>query len=131
MNTTLERAVEVYAIIQFVVIGLSHVFQPRAWVAFFTLLREKGEAGVLASAFISLTFGSFVVAFHNVWTGVPMILTLFGWAQVVKALIYFVFPAFGLRRLQIPSNERAWIFIPPGVVFLVLAAVLGYHVCTS
>lgn len=127
MATTLERAVQVYALIQFVVIGLSHILQPRAWVAFFILLREKGEAGVLATAFISLAFGSVVVAFHNVWTGLPMALTIVGWAQVVKALIYFTFPAVGLRRLQTPSYERAWIFIPPGILFLVLAGILGYH----
>ena len=127
MATTLERAVQVWAIIQFVVIGLSHVFQPRAWVAFFILLREKGEAGVFATAFLSLTFGSLVVAFHNVWTGLPMALTIVGWAQVVKALIYFTFPAVGLRRMQMPSYERAWIFIPAGILFLLLAVILGYH----
>ena len=67
----MERAVEVYALVNFLVIGLSHLLRPRAWVAFFVLLRERGEAGVFASAFISLAFGSIVVAFHNVWTGLP------------------------------------------------------------
>lgn len=123
----MERAVEVYALVNFLVIGLSHVLRPRAWVAFFVLLRERGEAGVFASAFISLAFGSIVVAFHNVWTGLPLVLTLFGWAQVVKALVYFAFPGFGLRKLQIPSEERAHVFVVPGVLLLILAAVLGYH----
>jgi hypothetical protein len=127
MATTIERAVQIYAIIQFVVIGLSHVFQPRAWVAFFILLREKGEAGVFAVAFMSLAFGSVVAAFHNVWSGLPLALTLIGWAQVLKALIYFTFPAFGLRRLQTPSYERAYVFIPAGVLFLGLAGMLSYH----
>jgi len=127
MAEDMERAVEVYALVNFLVIGLSHLLRPRAWVAFFVLLRERGEAGVFASAFISLAFGSIVVAFHNVWTGLPLVLTLLGWAQVVKALVYFVFPGFGLRRLQIPSPERAHVFVVPGVLFLILAAVLGYH----
>ena len=124
----MERAIQIYAIINFVVIGLSHVLRPRAWVDFFVFLRERGEAGVFATAFLSLIFGSIVVAFHNVWSGIPLVLTLVGWAQVLKALIYFAFPAFGLRRHQIPTYERAWIFIPPGALFLVLAALLGYHV---
>ena len=123
----MERAVQVYAIVNFVAIGLSHILRPRAWVAFFILLRERGEAGVFATAFISLIFGSTVVAFHNVWTGLPLVLTLVGWAHVIKALLYFVFPAFGLRKLHIPSEERAHLFVAPGVLFLVLAAVLGYH----
>ena len=123
----MERAIQVFALIQFIVIGLSHVLQPRAWVTFFILLREKGDAGVFVVAFLSLIFGSIVVAFHNVWTGLPIALTVIGWAQVVKGLIYFTFPAFGLRRLQTVSYERAFVFIPAGVAFLVLAAVLGYH----
>jgi hypothetical protein len=124
----MERAIQIYAVINFAVIGLSHVVQPRAWVAFFTWLRERGEAGVFATAFLSLIFGSLVVAFHNVWSGIPVLLTLVGWAQVLKAFIYFTFPAYGLRKLQIPSAERPGLFVLPGVVFLVLAAALGYHV---
>ena len=71
----MERAVEVFAAVQFLVIGLSHVFQPRVWVEFFTWLRGKGYAGVFVNGFLSLGFGAFIVAFHNVWTGLPMVLT--------------------------------------------------------
>lgn len=127
----MERAVQIYAIINFVVIGLSHVVQPRVWVELFTFLRERGETGVFATAFLSLIFGSIVVAFHNVWTGIPLVLTLLGWAQVLKAFVYFVFPAYGLRKLQIPSPERAHVFIAPGVLFLMLAGLLGFHLATS
>lgn len=127
----MERAIQIYAIINFVVIGISHVLQPRAWVDFFIFLRERGEAGVFAAAFLSLSFGSLIVAFHNVWSGLPIVLTLVGWSQVLKALIYFAFPAFGLRKLQIPSHDRAQMFVVPGILFLVLAAVLGYHVWST
>ena len=124
----MERAVQIYALINFAVIGISHVLRPRAWVDFFVMLRERGEAGVFATAFLSLVFGSIIVAFHNVWSGIPLLLTLVGWAQVIKALVYFAFPAFGLRKLQIPAPERANLFVIPGLLFLALAALLGYHV---
>ena len=127
----MERAIQIYAIINFVVIGLSHALRPRAWVDFFVFLRERGEAGVFASAFLSLIFGSIIVAFHNVWSGIPLVLTLLGWAQVLKALIYFAFPAYGFRKLQTISPERAWVFVPPGILFLALAALLGYHVWST
>lgn len=127
----MERAIQIFAIINFVVIGLSHVFQPHAWVDFFVYLRERREAGVFATAFLSLMFGSIVVAFHNVWTGLPVVLTIIGWAQVLKALIYFVFPSFGLRKLQIPSHERAHLFVVPGVLFLIVAGLLVYHLVTT
>ncbi len=123
----MERAIQIYAVINLTVIGLSHVLRPHAWVDFFVWLRERREAGVFAAAFMSLVFGSVIVAFHNVWSGIPLALTLLGWAQVLKALIYFSFPRFGLRKLHIPSHERAGMFVVPGALFLLLAALLGYH----
>lgn len=77
----MERAIQIFAAINFAVLGLSHVLQPRVWVDFFAWLRERGEAGVVANAFLSLIFGSIVVAFHNVWSGIPLALTLVGWAR--------------------------------------------------
>lgn len=127
----MERAIEIYAIINFAVIGVSHAAQPRVWVTFFVFLRERGEPGVFATAFLSLIFGSLVVAFHNVWSGIPVVLTIVGWAQVLKALIYFTFPAYGLRKLQIPSHERAHMFVYPGIGFILLAALLAYHVLSA
>src|SRR5512145_3169236 len=116
----MDRAIEIYAGIQFLVIGLSHLLQPRAWVDFFVVLREKGNAGVFANAFLSLVFGSVIVGFHNVWTGLPMVLTIVGWAQVVKSLVGFVLPQVSMRGLQRVSTERAWQFQVGGVVFLAL-----------
>lgn len=125
------RAIQIYAIVNLIVIGLSHVFQPRVWVDFVAFLRDHGKAGVFTLAFLNLLFGSIIVAFHNVWSGLPAVLTLVGWVSVVKALVYFAFPAFGLRKLEIPSYERAYVFVYIGVVFLVIAAVLGYHIATT
>ena len=123
----MERAVQVFAIINFAVLGLSHIAQPRAWVEFFVWLRERGEAGVFANAFLSLMFGSIIVAFHDVWTGLPVVLTVIGWMQVLKALIYFTFPAWGLRKMRLPTHDKARMFVYPGIGFLVLAALLVYH----
>lgn len=123
----MERAVEIYAIINLTVIGISHVVRPRVWIDFIVVLRERGEAGVFAVAFLNLIFGSIIVAFHNVWLGIPMALTVLGWANVVKALLYFAFPAFGLRKLQFLSHDRANLVVVGGILFLVLAGCLGGH----
>jgi hypothetical protein len=37
-------------------------------------------------------------------------------------------PAFGLRKLQLLSHERANLVVGGGILFLLLAGVLGYHV---
>lgn len=127
----MERAIEIYAIINLAVIGLSHAIAPRAWLKFFTVLRASGEAGVFANAMLNLAFGSLIVAFHNVWSGIPLVLTLLGWANVLKALLYFAFPAYGLRKMQIPTEERVNIFVLPGVAFVAFAGLLAYHVITT
>ena len=123
----IERAVELFAIIHLGTGGLSHILAPKAWARFFLWLRSKEEAGVFVVAFMNLGFGSIVAAFHQVWSGIPLILTLLGWASVLKALIYFSFPRFGLKMLQRVSIERAGMFIYPGVVLLAVAGILAYH----
>jgi len=128
---SLARAVEIYAAVHFAVIGLSHLIQPKVWVQFFILLRGQGHAGVFVNGFLSLMFGSIIVAFHDVWTGTAVILTLIGWAQVLKALVSFVLPAVAMRGLARVSEERAWEFQVGGVVFLLAAAWLAVRLTLS
>lgn len=118
----MEQAVQIFVAVQSTVIGLSHVVRPRAWVDFFIRLREMGHAGVFVNGFLSLWFGSVIVAFHNVWQGWAMAVTLLGWAQVVKGLVSFVWPAMGMRGLNRVSHDRASEFVIAGVVLLGLAA---------
>lgn len=127
----METAVQIFAIINLGTVGLSHVLAPRAWAEFFILLREKGHAGVFVVAFMSLWFGSIIAAFHNAWSGIPAVLTVLGWAQVVKALIYFCYPAYGLRALATVSVERARVFVYAGIGLLALASLLAYHLWAS
>jgi hypothetical protein len=127
----MEHAVQIYAIINLTILGISHVVKPRVWVDFLVFLREHGDAGVFAVAILNLIFGSIIVAFHNVWSGIPLVLTLWGWANVFKALVYFTFPAVGLRRLQFLSHDRANLVVGAGGIVLLVAALLGYHVWST
>ncbi len=121
----MERAVAVFAIVQLVVIGISHITAPRAWVDFFVNLREQGHRGVFVVGFMSLGFGALIVAFHPVWSGWPLVLTLLGWAQVIKAGLYFIFPAFGLKKLERVAPERSRDFVYAGVGLLVIAGLVA------
>lgn len=127
----MHRAIEIYAAINFLVIGLSHVVQPRAWAEFFVWLRSKGAAGSFVNGFLSLSFGSLIVGFHNVWTGIPIILTLIGWGQVVKSVVAFIFPQLGLKSMGRVTIENARIFVLPGALLMVVGGLLLYHVLTS
>ena len=41
----MERAAEIFAAVNCLVFGLSHVARPRDWAEFFVWLRGKGHAG--------------------------------------------------------------------------------------
>ena len=126
----MERALEQFAAIHFLIVGLSHVVQPRAWVEFFIWLRERGPAGVFVHGFLSLGFGSMILAFHNIWTGLPGVLTVVGCAYTLKAALCFLLPATQMRSLRRVSPQRAWEFIVPGMVFVGLGGMLSYSLWT-
>lgn len=121
-----EHAIQVFAVVNFVVIGLSHIAQPRVWVQFFALLARQGHAGVFVNAMLSLLVGSIIVAFHNTWSGIPAILTFIGWAQVVKGAISLVAPAVGMKGLRRVSGERAWEIQAGGGIFLLVSAAIAW-----
>ena len=60
----MERAVEIFAVIHLVTMGVSHIVQPGVWVTFFVGARERDRAGVFAIGFLCLMFGSIV----ETWT---------------------------------------------------------------
>ena len=122
----MERSVEVLAVILFSVIGLSHMVQPRAWVEFFILLRGKGATGAFVDGFLNLQIGAVIAAFHNVWSGIPLVLTLLGWALLIKGLIRFCAPKLALKAMARVSMERSWEFQAAGAAIMVIAGVIGY-----
>jgi uncharacterized protein YjeT (DUF2065 family) len=120
----MELAVQKLAIVNFFVIGLSHIIQPRAWAQFFIDIREKGATGSFIIAFIHFPLGALIVAFHNVWHGLPMILTIIGYALVLKGLVYFIFPERGLKSLSRVSLEKSWEFVAGGIFSIGLSGLL-------
>jgi uncharacterized protein YjeT (DUF2065 family) len=111
----MEEAIEKLAVISFLLIGVSHIFQPKVWVDFFIGIRENGEVGAFINAFIHFPLGALIVAFHNVWHGIPLILTLMGYGLLLKGFINFVFPKFGLKTLEQVSPEKSWGFVVAGI----------------
>ena len=124
----MERSVEVVVVVLSGVMGLSHIMQPRAWAEFFILLRGKGEAGAFVDGFLNLPLAAVIIGFHNVWSGIPAVLTIVGWCLLIKSLIRFCAPKLALRMLSRVSVERAWEFQVAGAALLVLGGLIGYGV---
>ncbi len=116
----MEIGVEKLVAIYFLVTGLSHLLQPRAWVQFFIMVREKREAGSLLNGLVHFPLGAFIVAFHNVWHGAPLVVTIIGWGLVVKSVIYFTLPQLGMRMLSLVSVEKTWQFLVGGILSLAI-----------
>lgn len=126
----MEEAVEKLAIICFLLTGISHIFQPKIWVKFFIKLREMGDIGVFVNGFIHYPLGAIIVAFHNVWTGIPLVLTLIGYGLLLKGLVCFVFPALAIRSLDRVSLERSYEMVVAGFVAIAFAGLLLYSLLT-
>ena len=124
----MEQAIQTFAAINFLVIGLSHVVAHRAWAEFFILLHRQGRPGAFANGFLSLLMGTLIVAFHNVWSGIPVVLTVLGWSFVLKAAVIFVVPDWGLRSIGRVRRDNSRMFMIPGVLLIIGAVALGYSV---
>lgn len=121
----MERGVEIFVAINLIVMGLSHIFAPNAWKAFFTLLHSKGEAGSIANCFLSIGFGSFIVAFHPGFDGVvPSLLTIYGWLLLVKSALYLLVPSLGVKSIETPTKKDAKLFAVPGIIMAALGVAL-------
>jgi len=62
--------------------------------------------------------------------GMPAVLTLVGWCLLIKGLIRFCLPKFGLKLLARVSVERSWEFQVAGAGLLVIAGLVGYGAFT-
>jgi hypothetical protein len=119
-----DIAIERLAAISFLIIGVSHLLQARAWVDFFVRLRDKGPAGSLQLGLLHLPLALLIVSFHNIWHGWPMVVTVIGWAQLLKAVLYLAYPKHGLRMLGTTTVERSWQFVAGGIFSIALSGLI-------
>lgn len=123
---TTEKFIEGYAAAHFLIIGASHIIQHRAWAELFMHLHRLGRAGVFAHGFLSIFFGSLIVAGHNVWTGPATALTVAGWFYIIKSFHSFLIPSIGTRTLSRVSVESSRVFIAPGAIMFALGLISAY-----
>lgn len=127
-DDAIQRFVELFVFLNFLVVGISHITQARAWDEFFALLRAKGRAGVMINGLLALTFGSIVVAGHNVWSGLPTIVTVIGWGQLLKGFLHLAVPGVGERSLRMAETNPLNKFRIGGAVMLVVNVPIAWLV---
>ena len=103
----METAVETLAAICILVTGLSHIIQPRVWSEFFIMLRKKGKVGSILAGLLHFPLGVIIVALHNVWHGLPIVVTIVGWGFLLESVLYLVYPEHGMRMRRVSLlNDR-------------------------
>ena len=122
----MERAAEWVGFLTCVVVGFSHVLQPRAWAETFAALHRLGRPGAFANGGLSLVSGAVFVAVHPVWSGPGVVLTVLGWLMVAKGAVCFLAPSLALRSMGKAGAGRGREFVVGGALLLAVAGVLGY-----
>jgi hypothetical protein len=121
----MEIAIERMTGIMLFVVALSHLLQPAGWTEYFAQLRAKGAPGGFINGMMSLALGALIVGFHgDQWSGWPAIVTVIGWAQVVKGMLHMSFPAYSLKSMELVRAEKSYRFVIAGAVMLPLAALI-------
>jgi uncharacterized protein YjeT (DUF2065 family) len=120
-----QRAIDVFAFLNFAIVGLSLVVQPIAWARYFAWMRREGDAGAVIYGLFCVLWGSLIVSFHREWTGLLVILPVFGVLQLAEGLVFLVAPEFGLKLMSIFNETNLGLFRLLGLIALVLAAVIG------
>jgi hypothetical protein len=114
-------AVELIMGIGCTIMGLSHIVRPGMWVRYFTALHAEGTNGVITRTFaLELWPALIIVSLHPVWSWPGIVLTLYGWAQLLKCTVAMLVPEIGLKSLGMAQRgDNA--FRGGGVMLLVIA----------
>ena len=89
--------------------------------------QSKGTAGSLTVAFLAMGIGSFIVAFHNVWGGVPTILTVYGWLALAKGACYALLPGVAAKGMETGLRMGAGLWRVGGVLVAAIGVVVLQH----
>jgi hypothetical protein len=119
-----QHAIEVFAFLNFAVVGLSLVLRPHAWATFFLWMRREGEAGAVIYGLLCVLWGSLIVSFHPDWHGVLVILPAFGALQLFEGFVFLLAPPIGLKLMAIFTEGRLALLRLLGLIALVLAGVI-------
>ena len=122
----METGIERLTALAFIITGLSHVAAPRAWIRFFIDMRARGDVAGLLNALVHMPLGLLILAFHPVWSGSGLLVTLIGCALTLKGTLYFVWPSLAPWSMARVSEEKAWQFRIAGAASVAVGVFIGW-----
>ncbi len=122
----MEQSVEIMAGITFLVFGLSYLFHAQDWIEWLESVRTGGRQSSLLMGAMHMLLGSFVVAFHWVWSGWAMILTIIGLWAIAEGAVYLLFPDCLARFMGWMAPYYKLVLRGFGIAIVLLAVALLY-----
>ncbi len=100
-----EKTIGIY----FLIIALSLIIRPDLWLKMVNRITVE-SSGQRTYFFFSLLVGIVVTLSHNIWDfNSAILVTVFGWALLLKSTIAFIYPEF--FKTVLPSNKKLGIYI--------------------
>jgi len=126
MATTAESAQVIQALMAFpfLLMGVSHIVQPKMWIDFFGYLHGLGSTGVVIRTFaLELVPAVAIITFHQVWSGPEIILSLYGCLLMLKITISLLAPSIGLKSLAMADKKGDSSFVAAGLFLIALGGI--------
>lgn len=118
------QSIQIFVAINLFIVGLSHFIRPKIWVDFFEFLHSKNNVGNIINALIALGMGSIILAFHFIWKGFEVLITLYGLSQVIKGLVYLIFPSIGIKNIGKVTPEKVSTFKWSGLIMALISTTI-------
>jgi len=96
------------------------------WLAWITHLQAQGHTTSLVMGSVNLLLGSFIVAFHRVWQGIALIVTVFGVLFLFRSVALLFFPGFLPKMLKKLAPRSGGLVRVSGLIIVIVAAALFY-----
>jgi uncharacterized protein YjeT (DUF2065 family) len=114
----------------FLLMGLSHALQPKAWARFFIELGGRGVAAGIWNAYLHAPLGLLIVSFHNLWTWPELLVTLIGWSLTLKGAVYFCAPQLAPAAMSRITPEGAGMYRVAGIASMALGLAVAWIALT-
>jgi len=124
----MEVLVEKVAAAVLFMVGVSLRTSTPFWISYYKGIAEMGPKGVRLNGAVSLAVGMTVILIHNVWSGVPVLLTLLGWLLLAESIICFLVPEMALASLKsMKEQQRIRVYQGTGTALVALSILLVLH----
>lgn len=110
----------------YLIMGLSVMLYAKQWQKIMNNW-SKDHLQIFPLMFLYPILGMIVIGMHNVWEwNVWLIVTIIGWALLLKGAMYFLLPGSTLKKMMKLKDCPTLLYLA-GILAIAVGLVLGYH----